>query len=431
MSVYISPAALSRKTIPSFFRNRNACMRKILAPLKAAGLDGVKISSGDGSIRRCHPIFAVHVGDYPEQVLVTGVKYGECACCPVPPADLGVYPHQHPYRELEPVLRALEIADDALRAEACLEAGIKPLYKPYWEELPYADPFLSITPDILHQLYQGVVKHLVTWIKTAYSESEIDARARRLPRGDHIRVFTKGISSLSQLTGREHADISRILLGLVIGMPLPDGESAVRLVRAVRAILDFLYLAQYPVHTNDTLDLLDDALARFHDNKQIFVDLGVREGWGIPKLHYLGHYRFFIKRLGTADNFNTEYTERLHIDFAKDAYEATNSKDEFPQMTLWLERREKVIRHERYIAWCQDNRPPLPSSNITNNVPTDRLQMTLHPSKKAVSFASLQTDYGAPFFEDALARFIVKHRHPEFTDAQIEDASDGIIFPFK
>ena len=152
-------------------------------------------------------------------------------------------------------------------------------------------------------------------------------------------------------------------------MPLPNGVSSVRLVRAVRAILDFLYLAQYPVHTSETLSLLYDALSRFHVNKDIFVDIGVRAGWGIPKLHFLKHYALLIKRLGTADNFNTEYTERLHIDLAKEAYEATNAKDEFPQMTLWLERREKILRHDRYVNWCLAGRPALTSTILTDNAP--------------------------------------------------------------
>ena len=42
------------------------------------------------------------------------------------------------------------------------------------------------------------------------------------------------------------------------------------------------------------------------------------------------------------DNYNTEQLEHLHIDFAKDAYHATNRKNEYPQMTLWLEHREKM-----------------------------------------------------------------------------------------
>ena len=44
------------------------------------------------------------------------------------------------------------------------------------------------------------------------------------------------------------------------------------------------------------------------------------------------------KLFGTTDNYNTEATEWLHIDYAKDAYQATNHKDKFVQMTKWLKR---------------------------------------------------------------------------------------------
>ncbi|THH15756.1 hypothetical protein EUX98_g9415, partial [Antrodiella citrinella] len=426
---HIKNKAARRRTVANLY---HACMRKILSSIKEPGDSGVEMASGDGIVRRCHPIFAAHVGDYPEQVLVTGVKYGECPCCDVPRDELGDdHDIQYPFRDLNAAMNALNIADSFLRAQACSDLRIKPIHQPYWLDLPYANIFFSITPDILHQLYQGVVKHLVSWVKTAYSQNEIDARCRRLPPGHHVRVFTKGISSLYQLTGREHADICRILLGLIIDMPLPGGASPARLVRAVRAVLDFLYLAQYPVHTEHTLALLDDALDRFHANKGIFEDLGVRESWGIPKLHFLKHYARLIRRLGTADNFNTEYTERLHIDMAKDAYEATNSKDEFPQMMLWLERREKIFRHEKFIAWCLAGRPPLTSSRLVDmQPPPDRIKMTKHPSKKLVRFEALANDYGAPFFVEALARYTVSHCHPEYSNAQVDAASD-FDFPFR
>jgi hypothetical protein len=124
--------------------------------------------------------------------------------------------------------------------------------------------------------------------------------------------------------------------------------SPVRLLQGVRGILDFLYLARYPVHTNETLDLLDAALKHFHD-KAIFIDLGVPADFNFPKAHFAGHYQRFIELFGTTDNYNSEYTEQLHIDLAKDAYHATNFKDEYPQMTAWLERCEKVLRHDKFL----------------------------------------------------------------------------------
>lgn len=277
----------------------HACMKRILGALEDAGVSGLSMSSGDGVIRRVHPLFAAYVGDYPERVLVTCTKSGQCPVCMQPRNELGDFDSnvKHPTRDLQQVLDVLAQADNLSRADyarACKAVGIKPVYEPFWENLPYSDIFLSITPDILHQLLQGVIKHLVSWIKEVYSEDKIDARCRRFPPNHNVRLFFKGITKLSRLTGSEHADICRILLALIINLRLSDTDalpgSQARLVRAVRAMLDFVYLAQYPVHSAQTLDALDDALARFHENKQVFVDLGIRSDFNFPKLHFCQHY---------------------------------------------------------------------------------------------------------------------------------------------
>jgi hypothetical protein len=120
----------------------------------------------------------------------------------------------------------------------------------------------------------------------------------------------------------------------------------------VRAVLDFLYLAQLPSHTTTSLSQrFEGSLTRFHNNKDIFLDLGVREHFNLPKIHSLLHFGPSIHLFGTTDNYNTEQMERLHIDLTKEAYHATNRKDEYDQMTTWLERREKVQVHSSFIEW--------------------------------------------------------------------------------
>ena len=57
------------------------------------------------------------------------------------------------------------------------------------------------------------------------------------------------------------------------------------------------------------------------------------------------------------DNCNTEATERLHIDLAKDAYHTTNKKDYYEQMLLWLERHEKIWAFEVVLQWRQGIMP--------------------------------------------------------------------------
>ncbi|TFK86346.1 hypothetical protein K466DRAFT_576448 [Polyporus arcularius HHB13444] len=447
---HITNKAARRRVLANVFHK---CMSTILKPLVKAGIHGIKIASGDGILRRGHPIFAMYIGDYPEQLLVTCCKTGTCPKCAIPRNDIGKSTEaQRPLRDLEKVLNAVaQVGGSATTfSRARREAGIKPVRNPFWAMLPFVNIFRSITPDILHQLHQGVIKHLIAWLKDAYGAEEIDARCRRLPPNHQIRLFMQGITTLSRVTGKQHADMSKFLLGLIVGLPLSDGISPVRLVRAVRAILDFLYLSQYPAHTSDTLGQLRAALVRFHENKSVFVDLGIRTHWKLPKLHSLDHYADSIKLFGTTDNSDTQHTERLHIDFAKNAYRATNRKDEFRQMTVWLERREKILRHDAYIQWRLERiatedaphahlssatPPVLPQPRpLRSLVPSRSLAtqtcvvLTKWPSVKGVRLHKIIQSYGASWFRDALARFIVAYRDPLLTGPEIEQQSNTISY---
>jgi hypothetical protein len=412
-------------------------MRLLLAPIVSYGETGVLMMSGDGTWRRCHPILAVYVGDYPEQTLVTCTYNGRCPKCSVPPDQLGEYT-TFPPRDLNKAIDIFQLAggDTHIFHAACQGAGFKPVYQPFWESLPLVDVYTSITPDILHQLLQGVIKHLISWLASArgFGTSEIDARCRIMPPNHQITLFPKGISFLSRISGKEHKAICRVLLGLIVDLPLPGGHVPSRVLRAVRALLDFWFLAQYPSHTGDTLCRLEDALCRFHANKGVFIDLGIREQFNIPKLHSLIHYKTSISLFGTADNYNTEQSERLHIDFTKDAYRATNHRDEFPQMTAWLERREKVQQHAALIERQQQPATVGLAHHMPIGPPRRRariIKMTRHPTIKTVTFNTLAEKYGAVEFQDLLADYIARVNHPGASAATVRALSADTLIPFR
>ncbi|KAJ3791520.1 hypothetical protein GGU11DRAFT_645092, partial [Lentinula aff. detonsa] len=395
------------------------------------GATGLVIASGDGVKRHGHPIFAAHVGDYPEQVLVACCITGHCPRCTIPRQRIGENTEPHPLRNLQSILEALQMADQGAAAfiHACHNAGIKPVFEPFWAELPYSNVYLAITPDILHQLYQGVFKHIKNWVIEAYGAYEIDARCRRLPPNHNIHLFMKGISTLQRVSGEEHAQMSHFLLGLIAGASLPDGMSPVRLVRCLRGLVDFCYLAQYPVHSSSTLVLISNALDCFHENKNIFIDLEIRSDFHIPKIHFMNHYVECVKHMGTPDNFNTEYTERLHIDLSKDAYHATNKKDELTQMALWLERKEKVMKHAAYLDWVKSGKnPPLRAHWMPPGLNTSRtLKMTKHPSVYTVKIADVIQKYRATFFKAALARFVVQLKQPHLSGSRLDDTAESLF----
>jgi hypothetical protein len=213
-------------------------------------------------------------------------------------------------------------------------------------------------------------------------------------------------------------------------MRLCHGLDTSRLIRAVRALLDFFYLAKLPVQTTQTLHRLNNALHNFHLNKSIFVDLGVRQHFNFPKLHSFLHYASSINLFGTTDNYNTQHTERLHIDLTKNAYRSTNTKNEVAQMAQWLERQEKVFQHEAFIHWKEGLNVESNSAVLPQLKPDRHIKMTRHPSNYAVPINNLVSDYGAIHFRDALARFAAGWLNPGFNHAQIERASLNINIPF-
>ncbi|KAF8152456.1 hypothetical protein B0H34DRAFT_784586 [Crassisporium funariophilum] len=149
------------------------------------------------------------------------------------------------------------------------------VYKPFWQGFLLCDINCAITPDVLHQLYQGVFKHIVTWCQC------------------------NGISTLSKISGPERKNMAKIPLGCLIGkMPT----------------------------------------------------LGIQADFNIPKFHSLQHYINSIELSGTTDNYNTEMFERLHINFAKEGWRASNQCDKFPRMIWWLSRQEKI-------SWFQSQVP--------------------------------------------------------------------------
>ncbi|EJD44317.1 hypothetical protein AURDEDRAFT_37461, partial [Auricularia subglabra TFB-10046 SS5] len=193
--------------------------------------------------------------------------------------------------------------------------------EPFWKDWAHINVHEAIAPDVLHQLYQGLVKHLTAWCRALIGDDEMDARMSRMPKAYGLRHFENGISCLQRVSGTEHRAISKVLL---CSMATADIDK--RVTRAISSLLDYTYMAQYESHSDDTLDDTLDVLDRFHVNKDVFIDLGACKDFNFPKIHMLGHYVPSIKDFGSLLPVSTDIGERLHIDNLKNAYQATNKK---------------------------------------------------------------------------------------------------------
>ncbi|KAG6898683.1 hypothetical protein C0993_005159, partial [Termitomyces sp. T159_Od127] len=123
-----------------------------------------------------------------------------------------------------------------------------------------------------------------------------------------------------------------------------------------------------------------------------------------------------IRALGSADGYNTESPERLHIDLAKEVYRASNKRDYEEQMTLWLQRQEAMWIREGFCQWRKGMVEESPKSRDESAVDSDsdsdgegkhdeQVFMYTAPFKN-VGLSSLQSDFGAVDFLPALTTFI-------------------------
>jgi Plavaka transposase len=389
----------------------HACMRRILEPLIQAGKQGVVMTCVDGHERMIFPILAAYVADYPEQCLVTCTTAGRCPKCMVRHEDLGENITSSK-RDRNRVVRVLQGHKDGYaRPSDMKREGLRPIHEPFWIDLPHCNIFTTITPDILHQLHKGVFKdHFVEWCLQIAGGDEIDERFKRIPTYPGLRHFKKGISNISQWTGKEMKHMQSVL-GCLLAGAVPE-----RVMKVAHALLDFIYLAQFRCHTSESLDSMQQALDEFHNNKDVFVSEGIRTHLNIPKIHSMAHYIEMIRSHGSADGYNTEISERLHIDYAKNAYRASNKRDYVPQMTDWLQRQESVLRFNRFVAWSMEKKNPAGLDTVVDNrgaaVDVEEVATPTHGRLDSSSCAANSAFYSGPDHSRSSYHLAQKATHP-------------------
>ncbi|KZS92029.1 hypothetical protein SISNIDRAFT_413529, partial [Sistotremastrum niveocremeum HHB9708] len=396
-------------------------MAKLLEPLVEAGQHGMDVTCADREIRRVFPILASYVADFPEQCLIAGIKNTNCPICHVSPEDRGEGMTKET-RQTRDAVYVLQQWWEKHESAAAEHLGYKKIW-PFWATLPHQNIFECFTPDILHQLHKGNFKdHLVKWCLKLAPEKHIDQRFQAMTSFHGLRHFAAGISKVKQWSGTEYKNMEKTFLSVI------DGIVPSKAVKATQALLDFMYLARFPIHTDESLRRMELALQDYHELKPIFMDLEACDSFEIPKLHAISHYIAMIRLKGTADGYNTESPERLHIDFAKLAYRASNKVQPIKQMTLWLQRQEAVNKQEAYLSWIEevreqrkhqrraaemglevlheeDNPLPHPSTAIISRPGNPRHALTTTPSSN-LSISAAATTHKIPDLLPAIRQYI-------------------------
>ncbi|KAJ7820184.1 hypothetical protein B0H14DRAFT_3089273 [Mycena olivaceomarginata] len=188
-----------------------------------AGRDGVEMDCADGFMRTMYLILSAYIADYPEQCLVCCCGENSCPSCTCPPKQRGDTLPAHDRRRV-----SYRICGTNLRA-------VNP-------ELPHCDIFRCMTPDLLHELHNGVFgDHLVKWTTSAMAggAAEVDQRFRTMSPHPSLRHFKKGISLTTQWIGTERKNMEKVFLGVLANATEP------RVQLAARGVLDFIHYAHF------------------------------------------------------------------------------------------------------------------------------------------------------------------------------------------
>jgi hypothetical protein len=301
--------------------------------------------------------------DYEEQTLVAGVKNGQqCTICRVPSDQReNLDDRSHPLRDHGYMRNQIrKQRENPKNYPQTHEEWVQP-----WDNFAWEHDLVNIHEgmmiDKLHQLYKGIVKYTIQWVQEAVEDwsqqqenkdsapkrwkkgavrditlctyvEQLDHRFKQIPEYPGLKRFNNAaFSGVKQWSGNEQRAIVH-QLGPVLAPILTKKHP--QAMQFVRAMLDFVMLAEYRSHDEQTLECMDQALSRIDKLKEYFRDLRPKdkhtgEGqFNFPKFHILTHYTAF-KKFGTLDGFDSATPETGHKGQVKEPYNRTNKRDDF------------------------------------------------------------------------------------------------------
>jgi hypothetical protein len=343
------------------------CLDIVFASLKETAQTGAAMTDSLGYIQNCFTPLVAYIVDLPEQQLIAGVAKN---ASPVTMATLPEFgdPFPHPPRSGATTLQQIadlcadthpwDITTFQQKAKAIKLLGV---HLPFWRNWMYANPMYFLIGEILHSGPKFVFDHPLKWCKEAAGSLVLDTRYKLQHKRVGVRQFVSGISHINQMTGREHRDIQRTLVPM-IAKASPNITPL--FVYCIRSIIEFIYRAQSPTHTDASLASMVEALGEFHETKGAILQAEARRGaksvkndFNIPTLELLQSFARNIKDNGALIQYTADVTERLHITHCKVPFERTNRNiNSFvDQVVGLLNREENIRRFDLYhILRCSD-----------------------------------------------------------------------------
>ena len=345
------------------------CMDIICANLKISAHMGEYMPDPVGDLRYCFTPLVAYTADLPEQQMIAGVAQSSSPVTlartsqfgdgiPYPPRDA-----LHTLQQLFEIAQQVNVWDVAEFLKRCKERGLLGVHLPFWRNWMLSDPSIFLVPELLHTCHKFFFDHLFKWCKEVIGALELDARYKSMHKRVGIRHFASGVCHVQKMTGREHRDIQRTIVAVIAG------AAPVGFVRAIRALVNFIYLAQNPVQTQASIEKLKATLNDFHANKHFVTEVearrtktGVKSDFNIPKLELFQSFASAIENVGSLMQYTADVSERLLITHCKRAFKRTFHNSDFAEQIVRLLDREERMHLFNLYALMRSYSMPLINS---------------------------------------------------------------------
>ncbi|KAH8981496.1 hypothetical protein EDB92DRAFT_1937010 [Lactarius akahatsu] len=218
---------------------------------------------------------------------------------------------------------------------------------PFTNDFPRADVYELLSPDLLHQIIKGMFKdHLVHWVSMYVRRKhrgapgkaildDIDRRIAAAPPFAGLRRFPEG-RGFKQWTGDDSKALMKVYL------PAIEGYVPNKMLYAIRAFLEFCYIARCNVILESSLTELEDALVQFLEYRTVFQEEGVQDNFSLPRQHAMNHYPDMIRLFGAPNSLCSSITEVKHIKAIKEPWCRSNRNKPLKQILITNQRLDKL-----------------------------------------------------------------------------------------
>ncbi|KAN0078155.1 hypothetical protein V8E55_010212 [Tylopilus felleus] len=366
----------------------------IVQSLKEEESNGVPMSDPNGLLRLVHTPLVLWTADLPEQHVITCVssRYSPISTAATEQFGESVpSPAHHREAILDAIREACHSCDPcdiAAFHKLCLASfQLNGVVIPFWSDWGNACPSIFLTPDALYQWHKFFFDHCVHWVINIIGGAELDHCLSVLQPRTGMRHWRNGISTLKQLSRREHRNLEKLLPVVVAGTFTPAA------LCALHALTEFIFLTQSIFLYDETLHSLREALREFHHYKQAIIDSGGRQGMNgplehflIPKLELTLHVGRSVCAMGAPYQWSSDITEHCHITHVKTPYHLSNHRNFHKQCCHFLDHQESYTP----FSCISLSKPPqeiakeMPLVRLSDSEPTSESTHVSSPGSKSI-----------------------------------------------